>query len=383
MKIAYVYDVIFPYVKGGAEKRFWELARRLTRRGHEVHLYGMKSWDGPADFIKEGVYLHGVCAHRALYAMGSGRRGFRQVIVFAMHILPALWKEQFDIIDCNAFPYLPFFPVRIYSLRRRVPLVITWQEVWDRYWYAYLGRGLGAIARLVEKMVMKFSPDVITYCETVKDDLIQRGYGSKRIAVIHQGVDLPEIEAARPGQEASDVIFVGRLIKDKNAELLVRAVHIMKKDFPRLSCCIVGDGPERAGLESIARELGLEKNIVFKGSLEHEQVIALMKASKILVFPSQREGFGVVVVEAMACGLPVITIRHPHNAATEFVRQGETGFICRINEQDIASTALLLLKNEGHRKHLAHQAQEFAQGFSWERIADESEQFYRGVMQRS
>ena len=108
VKIAYMYDVIFPYVKGGAEKRFWELAKRMTLRGHQVHLYGMMSWEGPQDFVKEGVCVHGVGKHRNLY-LASGRRSFLQVLGFTMHILPALWKERFDIIDCNAFPYLPFF----------------------------------------------------------------------------------------------------------------------------------------------------------------------------------------------------------------------------------------------------------------------------------
>jgi hypothetical protein len=72
MKIAFIYDVIYPYVKGGVEKRVWELATRLTRRGHDVHLFGMKFWDGEDILISEGVFLHGVCPAKKLYV--SGRR---------------------------------------------------------------------------------------------------------------------------------------------------------------------------------------------------------------------------------------------------------------------------------------------------------------------
>ena len=70
MKIAFVYDAIYPYVKGGVEKRVWELATRLNSRGHEVHLFGMKFWDGEDNFIREGVFLHGVCSVQKLYARG-------------------------------------------------------------------------------------------------------------------------------------------------------------------------------------------------------------------------------------------------------------------------------------------------------------------------
>ena len=67
MKIAFVYDVVYPYVKGGVEKRIWEMSRRLAARGHEVHIYGMKYWDGPDNIQVEGVMLHGVCAPMKLY----------------------------------------------------------------------------------------------------------------------------------------------------------------------------------------------------------------------------------------------------------------------------------------------------------------------------
>src|SRR3990167_4826693 len=98
MKIAFIYDVIYPYVKGGAEKRFWELARRLSRRGHEVHIFGMKSWEGPAVFHKQGVCIHGIGRHSRLYHPG-GRRRIRQSLSFALKIYPCMRKENFDIID--------------------------------------------------------------------------------------------------------------------------------------------------------------------------------------------------------------------------------------------------------------------------------------------
>jgi hypothetical protein len=85
MKIAYVYDAVYPFVKGGVEKRIWELAVRLVRRGHEVHLYGMQFWEGPAVIEREGVVLHGVCAPLALYT--AGRRSIAQAVWFGWKVI--------------------------------------------------------------------------------------------------------------------------------------------------------------------------------------------------------------------------------------------------------------------------------------------------------
>ena len=88
MKIAYVYDVIYPYVKGGAEKRIWELSKRLARKGHEVHIFGMKFWAGGDVFTNDGVHLHGICEPKELYV--EGRRSIKEAIYFARKLISPL-----------------------------------------------------------------------------------------------------------------------------------------------------------------------------------------------------------------------------------------------------------------------------------------------------
>ena len=104
MKIAYVHDVIYPYVKGGAEKRVWEMARRLADRGHEVHIFTMKYWDGDYVIEREDVHLHAVCPPVDLYV--EGRRSIRAAVRFSWKLLSSL-RGDFDIIDAQQFPYLP------------------------------------------------------------------------------------------------------------------------------------------------------------------------------------------------------------------------------------------------------------------------------------
>ncbi len=137
MKILFVSDVIYPYVKGGAEKRIFEVSRRLASAGHEVHVYGMKWWDGPSVMVEDNVTYHGVCRPRALYV--NGRRSVTEAIWFAVCLLGPLLRERFDVIDCNEHPYFSLFTCKVVRILKGGRLYATWHEVWGSYWYEYMG----------------------------------------------------------------------------------------------------------------------------------------------------------------------------------------------------------------------------------------------------
>ena len=378
MKIAYIYDVIYPYVKGGAEKRFWELARRLSSKGHEVHLYGMRSWEGDSSFASEGVHIHGIGKPRELY-LKSGIRSAAQVIHFTRSLFPELDKERFDIIDCNAFPYLTFFPVKRYSSLYKTPLVMTWQEVWDKYWFKYLGYIKGSIGRAIEKKVIRDSRYIIAHSVKTRDALLRSGFRGKEIRIISHGVELDTIESVPAAGEKSDIIFTGRLIRDKNVELLIRALALIKKELPGVRALVIGEGPEKEKLLSLSKKLGLTDNIRFTGFLEYKDVISNMKASRVFVFPSTREGFGIVAIEAMGAGLPVITVDHPMNAATELVSEGENGYICGFDAGVVAIKITGLLKDEPLRLKMSEQARKTVSDNDWDKITQITLDFYKEI----
>ncbi len=371
MKIGCVYDNIYPYTIGGAEKREWELATRLAMKGHEVHLFSMKYWDGPSVFVKEGVYLHGVCLPQPLFI--NGRRSIKEAIYFACKVLKPLFEEKFDIVDVTNFPYFPCFSAKLAALMKRTPLIITWHEVWDNYWFEYLGKK-GIFGKVVEKMTTHLSDKMIAVSEATKRDLERIGF-KKDIKVIPNGIDFKEIRKIRPSTEDSDIIFAGRLIKEKNVDLLIKATSLIKRESPGINCIIVGDGPERGNLERLIYELNLENNVHLKGVVEnHAQVLSYMKSSKVFVLPSTREGFGIVALEANACGLPIVTVKHHQNAACDLINEGENGFISELSEQDIAQKIKTILINE---QSLENKCIEYSKKFDWGIIVDLIEETYR------
>jgi len=138
--------VIYPFIKGGAEKRLHELSKRLAIRGHEVHIFGVKWWEGEQTIERDGVLLHGVCAPTPLYV--KGRRSIKAAVNFGRALLPHLLRGQFDVIDCYQAPYLHCYPAKIGSLIKKSPLAITWHEVWGKYWHEYVG-SLGTAGRAI------------------------------------------------------------------------------------------------------------------------------------------------------------------------------------------------------------------------------------------
>ncbi|ADN36169.1 glycosyl transferase group 1 [Methanolacinia petrolearia DSM 11571] len=349
MKIAFVYDVIYPYVKGGAEKRIYELSLRLAERGHEVHIFGMKYWDGPAVFEKDGIIYHGLCRPMDLYV--KGRRSIVQAIYYSFFLFLPLLKERPDVIDCQAFPYFPLLPSWLVSKVSKCSLVVTWHEVWGNYWYDYLGF-FGIFGKFIERFAIYFTKNPVAVSGSTARNLEcngMRGY----IPIFPNGIDFKEINRINPAREYSDIIFVGRLIPEKNVDLLLQALVRICEKMPEIKAVIVGDGPEMQRLEDMVGDLGLTGNVTFMGFLhDYDDVIAVMKASKVFVLPSSREGFGIVAIEAMACGLRVVTVKSPRNAACDLIREGSNGYIADLSPESLVSCILLALSEKEEIKEL-------------------------------
>jgi len=109
------------------------------------------------------------------------------------------------------------------------------------------------------------------------------------------------------GARDADVLFVGRLVSDKGADLLIRAISVLNENGRRVRAKIIGDGPERASLQELAEALRLGDQIIFCGSLSHDKLAGELARSKVLAVPSRwSEPFGIVALEGLACGCAVV-----------------------------------------------------------------------------
>jgi len=374
MKIAYLYDCIYPYKIGGIERRVWELSRRLSKRGHEIHLIGMKFWEGNDTIEQEGVFLHGVCPVGTLYS--EGKRTIWPSLSYGYHLLGSLLSEQFDLIDAQQFPYFHCFSAKSISVLKKTPLIITWHEVWGDYWYKYLGP-LGWFGKTIEREVSHLSQNMVAVSSSTASNLQSIGYKGD-ITTIPNGIDYSHIDSIPPSAFISDVIFAGRLIREKNVNILINALNILCNQIPSIHVVVVGDGHEKDSLRQLVHDHRLNKYITFTGFLNNpDEVIALMKSSKVFVSPSTREGFGIASLEAMACGIPVVTVDHPQNAITELITP-ETGIITFSFPITISAAIQTCLQN---RSRFKTPCQTKAKEYEWEHIVDKIERYYESVLQ--
>lgn len=311
-------------MKGGVEKRVYEIGRRLAKK-HEVYWYGL-DWRDLTE-----IKLHKVGRWLSLYS--GGRRSIRGAVYFAVKLL-SKFNGSYDIVDCQQFPYLSCFSIKFHSALKNIPLVVTWHEVWGEYWMEYLG-SLGVFGAQIEKLTSKLTTNNISVSKLTQKRLRSLGVTSE---FIPNGIDFEKISKVKKAEDEYDVVFVGRLIKEKNVELLLEALVEVKKNMPDISALIVGDGPEKDQLEKLAFDLGLSENVKFVGFLEsHDEVISYMKSSKAFVLPSKREGFGIVALEANASGLPVVTVNYPMNAVEGLIIHGYTGFVSQPSPTSLAN----------------------------------------------
>jgi glycosyltransferase involved in cell wall biosynthesis len=374
MKIALVYDAIYPYIKGGGEKRFYEIAKRLSKKGHQMHLYGMKLWEGGNVIKQNEIYLHGICEAKKLYTK-EGRRSILQAIYFGFHSMKLI-KEDFDVIDCCGFPYFSLFACKLISIIKKKPLYATWHEVWGKnYWYEYIG-WKGYLGYIIEKLAVLMPDKIISISKHTTHKLKNELNLKKLTYTVPNGIEFDLITKIKPAKEKSDVIFVGRLMSHKNVDILIKSIKLIKEKNPEIKSLIIGDGPEKKNLEALAQKLNLEKNINFLGFLEnHDDVYALMKSSKVFVLPSTREGFGIVVIEANACSIPAITVNHKDNAARDLIEEGKNGFICQLNEEEIAKRIMRILINNSSRE-MQKVCMDSAKKYDWDKIVNRIEDVY-------
>jgi len=365
--VALVTDSVYPYHCGGKESRYHELLSRLSSRA-ELHVYTMNWWQGPQQRADDVATFHAVCRLHPMYT--GGRRSIRQAAFFALGCLRLL-GGRFDVIEADHMPYLQILVLRLVATLRRRRLVVTWHEVWGQeYWQQYLG-SLGRLAWLMEWVAMRVPDHIIAASSQTAERLLAATKGRARLTVAPNGIDLDAITACPASSEPVDIVAVGRLIEHKRIDMLLDAIAQLHASGCRVTCRIIGDGPDNAALHARAESLGLTESVEFRHDVrEQKDLYALMKSARLFAFPSAREGFGIAVLEAIACGLPVVTTSAPDNLARHLVAGYARGVVCEATVAAFAASLRELLADQtSPADEASAQTESWLAGFGWNETA--------------
>lgn len=330
LRVCIVYDCLFPYTVGGAERWYRNLAEQFVRAGHEVTYLTRRQWplDQPPQL--EGLTVVAISRRDTLYD-GQGRRSIGPPLRFGAGLLWHLLRNRrrYDVVHTCSFPYFSVLAARVALAGTPVVMGIDWFEVWSRkYWDDYLGTVKGAIGDAIQSCCIRCTRLAFIASRRHGDRLHEKGLRGDAVPI--GGLYAPgETEPTGSPEVPAEplVLFAGRLIPEKRAELVPAVVAALRARHPSVRGVIIGDGPSRSAVEEAIEAAGVSGVVEMLGFVDASTVQNAMGKASCLLNPSVREGYGLVVIEAAAQGTPVVVTEGPDNAAVELIDCGINGWV--------------------------------------------------------
>jgi glycosyltransferase involved in cell wall biosynthesis len=350
LRVAVVSDAIYPWHKGGKEVRYLHLVTALPESEIDVVVYTMKWWDAAPEVVRTesgSLTYVAICPRIEMYK--DKRRSITQALFFAASTFRLLTRK-FDVIEADHMPYLQLLPLRFVAWIKRVPLIVTWHEVWGRDgWTSYIGR-LGPAAAIVERLSFRLPDKIVAVSKGTGEKLIAMGAERDHVVVVPTALDLDQLRLVTPDASAPELLFVGRLIEHKHADLAVQAVRILTGRGLDVHLGIVGVGPEEHRLRTQVKDLNLSDRVTFFSLLDSQlELWSLIRGSRVLLAPSIREGFGLAVAESLALGTPVVCAVHPENESSNLVSPDTGSLVTALDAQALSDAAEYWLKSNSIR----------------------------------
>ena len=367
---------------GGVEELSKRLARELRSRGSDTVVITNR-WpiDLPSDELIDGVPVHRERfrfpepkpRHLAGWVVGTRatRRGVRA----------AMQDHRSEVIHVQCVSSNGYYALRA-ARKLGLPLVVSMQGelTMDA---ARIYQRSATMRRSWRRLIA--AADVVTGCsQQVIDEAIDM-YGdglAHKARVVRNGVEVAAVRAAEPAQRARPYLFgIGRLVPQKGFDVLIAAFGQLAAEHPEIDLVIAGEGTERDALAVQIRSAGLDGRVELIGGKPAAEAFRLFRGATGFILPSRHEPQGIVVIEAMAAGAPVVATRV--GGVPETVRDGVNGLLTDVDPDAMAKALRTLLDDPAAARTRAAQASEDVESYDWQRITDQYEACYADALARS
>lgn len=216
------------------------------------------------------------------------------------------------------------------------------------------------------------SPSIVEYC-------LKMGINPSKVDLIPNGIALDEYEFENKNQTFPSLLYIGRLIKIKGIDILIRALPIIKMSYPQMKLYIAGTGGQSNKIKSLVKKMDLTENVVFLGNIFGIEKKSLVSSVDVFVLPSRYDACPIVLLEAMESSKPIVASRV--GGIPYLVNDGETGLLFEVGDvNQLANNVLDLLNNEALKLKMGKAGRERANLFSWNNIADQTIKTYKEVL---
>ncbi|MBI4633962.1 MAG: glycosyltransferase family 4 protein [Deltaproteobacteria bacterium] len=381
-------------MRGGMDVHGRLLAQGLAARGHRIVFICTRHPSGKTDEAENGIELH----YLNDTVSGSRRHGWAGASVRALSDLHR--KQPFDLVWSQS--YDGFGLTKGYSNIARIPMIATLhgsiqQELTTfirnvhHSWHrpdVFIKKMTGLLFSyfVTQKPVLRHCRRIITVSRKITEDL-QKWFGRatvKKCVTIYNGIDTrifyPDPSARafigdRHAISEKEVVLLtlGRITHEKGHHLAIEALGILRRTVPGIRLLVVGEGEGLSALKLLAKHLGLSDAVIFTGTVDNPETASYYNAADIFVFPTLTvEGLPFVLIEAMACGKPVIASEIGGNG--EVIRDGVNGLLIKPGQPSgIADKIRMLISNEEYAKRLREGAEATVKSdFTIERMIDKT-----------
>ncbi len=341
---------------------------QLSQQGHNVFIFAQEA----ENYVDEDPFIFRYLSMNLPFT--NDIPTVIPISPFIDRLLPAF---KLDVIHAH-HPFLLGQTAAVKAQELNLPLVFTFHTQYREYTH-YIPLPMEIVQNFLKDAVDRWMRDYMRGCqhiiipsESMREILVKQ-YGLKNnFTVIPTGIDLEAYRTAngknirKKKHWENDIVMisVGRLASEKNWEVLLNAVALVLKDVPQFRLVLIGDGQDRKNLEDLTKELGIRKRVTFLGALAFSEIPAYMKAADIFGFASITETQGLVTLEAMAAGLPVVAV--DASGTRDILKNGQQGYLVENNADALAAGIKKLLSNPERMQKFAEAALKKAESFNVE-----------------
>lgn len=336
---------------GGAEVYMYEIFRRIADYGHRVTWISARD-AGAAPELREGNL-------RLLRTGNKATANFTS----AWAALRLANREPVDLFIENLCK-IPFF-LPLYTRAPVLPIVL---HLFGETVFREANPLLASYVWLYERFIPTVyrGKPFVALSDSTAEDLHKRGVEMRWVDVVPPGLELEQFgEAPGLAEREPLVVYVGRLKRYKQVDIVLRAFARVRADVPQARMVVLGKGDDRDRLDAVVRECGIADLVDFRGFVSEQEKIAWMRRARVVVYPSPKEGWGISTTEAAACGTPVVA--SDSAGLRDAVRHGVTGFL--VPHEDVGAWVdpiRRLLVDDAVFEKLALGALEWAREFDWD-----------------
>jgi 1,2-diacylglycerol 3-alpha-glucosyltransferase len=377
MKIGFFTDSYYPFFDGVATS-VEASAKALERRGHSVYIIAPRH----PKYKDKNKNVYRLTSIRFL------TKESRLALQLPERTLLRVLKIDFDLIHGHSGGAVTLIGLQL-AKARNIPYVATYHTLWNRYTHYFL-KGRIIRPRMIEassKVFGNLCDSLIAPTDRVRKELISYGI-KKPIVVIPNGINLEKFnnqekgflrKKAKIGEDKKILLYAGRLGKEKSIDFIFKAFKLVHKKREDAVLVIVGTGPEKEHLKNLSKTLNINDRVYFLGAIRHVNMPKVYKDSDIFVFSSQTETQGMVVLESLASGLPVVAVKD--TVFDGIITSGKNGYTVKKDERIFSSKIIDILSNKKKQESFSKAAVKSAEKFSSDNAAKKLEELYNKFVQ--